>query len=184
MREDWGWFTPARETKIFRSTVRTGRASDSLQWISPATLPALSRRNWTQRHLSNDLAVTDRRCYRRPSTSLARLNRAQSRLRDRVSAAARRARRCALARTIGRDRRTTPEVQPASGSNLTFESRVGFPRRARRASLHDARWKIALRFVGHYSSSARSPGSRPQRAAETRLAGGDRAVDRRWCRHE
>ena len=71
-----------------------------------------------------------------------------------------------------------------SGSNLTFESRVGFPRRARRASLDDARWKIALRFVGQYSSSAQSPGSRPQRAAETRLAGGDRAIDRRWCRHE
>ena len=37
---------------------------------------------------------------------------AKSRLRDRVSAAARRARRCALVRTIGRDPLTTPEVQP------------------------------------------------------------------------
>ena len=39
-------------------------------------------------------------------------------------------------------------VFAASGSNLTFESREGFPRWARRASLRDARWKIALRFVG------------------------------------
>ena len=31
---------------------------------------------------------------------------------------------------------------------------------------------------------AQSPGSRPQCAAEARLAGGDRAVDRRWRRHE
>ena len=71
----------------------------------------------------------------------------------------------------------------ASGSNLTFESRVGFPQRVRCASLRDARWKIAFRFVRRYSS-AQSPGSRPQCAAEARLAGGDRAVDRRWRRHE
>jgi transposase len=35
----------------------------------------------------------------------------------------------------------------SSGSNLTFESGMGFPRRIGRASLRDARWKIALRFV-------------------------------------
>jgi hypothetical protein len=37
--------------------------------------------------------------------------------------------------------------------------------RARGANLRDARWKIALCVVGRYSS-AQSPGSRPQRAAE------------------
>ena len=58
----------------------------------------------------------------------------------------------------------------ASGSNLTFESRIGFPMRARRANLRDARWKIALRLVRRYSS-AQNPGSRPQHAAEARLAG-------------
>ncbi|MGC2783310.1 MAG: hypothetical protein WA397_05620, partial [Roseiarcus sp.] len=39
----------------------------------------------------------------------------------------------------------------ASGSNLTFESWLGFPMRARRASLRDARRKIPLRFVRRYS---------------------------------
>ncbi|MGC2784209.1 MAG: HNH endonuclease signature motif containing protein, partial [Roseiarcus sp.] len=38
-----------------------------------------------------------------------------------------------------------------SGSNLTFESWLGFPMRARRASLRDARRKIPLRFVRRYS---------------------------------
>ena len=57
-----------------------------------------------------------------------------------------------------------------SGSNLTFESWLGFPMRARRASLGDARRKIPLRFVRRYSP-AQSCGARPQRAAEARLAG-------------
>jgi hypothetical protein len=56
-----------------------------------------------------------------------------------------------------------------SGSNLTFESGIGFPRWIGRASLRDARWKIALRFVRRYSP-AQSCGARPQRAAEARLA--------------
>jgi len=63
----------------------------------------------------------------------------------------------------------------ASGLNLTFESLVGFQRRVRPAKLGDARWKIALRFVRRYSS-AQSPGSRSQRAAEAHLAGQDRAL--------
>ena len=58
----------------------------------------------------------------------------------------------------------------ASGSNLTFESWLEFPIRARRASLRDARRKIPLRLVRRYSS-AQSCGARPQRAAEARLAG-------------
>src|SRR4029077_1666165 len=58
----------------------------------------------------------------------------------------------------------------SSGSHLTFESRIGFPVRARRANLRDARWKIALRLVRRYSS-AQNPGSRPQHGAEARLAG-------------
>src|ERR1700722_14963986 len=57
-----------------------------------------------------------------------------------------------------------------SGSNLTFESWLGFPMRARRASLRDARRKIPLRFVRRYSP-AQSCGAGPQRAAEARLAG-------------
>ena len=47
MREDWGWFSPARETNISPARCARGASSDSLQWISPATLPALSGRNWT-----------------------------------------------------------------------------------------------------------------------------------------
>src|SRR5580700_11356914 len=58
----------------------------------------------------------------------------------------------------------------ASGSNLTLESRMGFLRRIGGASLRNARWKIALRFVRRYSS-AQGSGSRPQHAAEARLAG-------------
>jgi len=58
----------------------------------------------------------------------------------------------------------------ASGSKLTFESRMGFPARDGRANLRDARWKIALRFLRRYSS-AQSSGSRPQHAAEAGLAG-------------
>ena len=58
----------------------------------------------------------------------------------------------------------------ASGSNLTFESWLEFPIRARRASLRNARRKIALRLVRRYSS-AQGRGSRPQHAAEARLAG-------------
>src|SRR5271166_7031898 len=61
-------------------------------------------------------------------------------------------------------------VQRPSGSNLTFESWMGFPVRYGRASLRDARWKISLRFVRGYSS-AQSSGSRPQHGAEARLAG-------------
>jgi hypothetical protein len=57
-----------------------------------------------------------------------------------------------------------------SGSNLTLESRMGFLRRIGGASLRNARWKIALRFVRRYSS-AQGSGSRPQHAAEARLAG-------------
>jgi nucleoside phosphorylase len=56
-----------------------------------------------------------------------------------------------------------------SGSNLTFESWMGFPKRARRASLRDARRKIPLRFIRRYSP-AQGSNSRPQRAAEARLA--------------
>jgi hypothetical protein len=41
----------------------------------------------------------------------------------------------------------TRGTQRPSGSKLTFESRMGFPVRDGRASLRDARWKIALRFV-------------------------------------
>src|SRR5450432_3249239 len=39
-----------------------------------------------------------------------------------------------------------------SGSNLTFESRMGFPPGSRRASLRDARRKVPLRFVRRSSS--------------------------------
>src|SRR5271169_6224415 len=71
----------------------------------------------------------------------------------------------------------------ASGLNLTIESPLGFLRRIGRASLRDARWKIALPLVRRYPS-AQSSGSRRQHAAEARLARFDRAVDRRWRRHE
>ena len=51
------------------------------------------------------------------------------------------------------------------------------------ASLRDARRKIPLRLTDRYPS-AQMPRSRSKRASETRLAGGDRAADRRWRRHE
>ena len=70
----------------------------------------------------------------------------------------------------------------ASGSNQIFESWLGFPMRARRASLRDARRKIPLRLVRY--SPAQSCGARPEHAAEARLASCNRAVDRRGRRHE
>ena len=44
-------------------------------------------------------------------------------------------------------------VASASGSNLTFESLLGFPRFAACASLRDARRKIHHRFVGRSASA-------------------------------
>ena len=43
--------------------------------------------------------------------------------------------------------------QCLSGSNLTFESLLGFPRFAACASLRDARRKIHHRFVGRSASA-------------------------------
>jgi hypothetical protein len=51
-----------------------------------------------------------------------------------------------------------PPVKPPSGSNLTSESRKGFPALEGCASLRDARRKIALRFVRR-SWSAQKPSS-------------------------
>ena len=45
------------------------------------------------------------------------------------------------------------ETESASGSNLTFESLLGFPRFAACASLRDARRKIHHRFVGRSASA-------------------------------
>ena len=64
---------------------------------------------------------------------------------------------------------TARDIKTASGSNLTFESWLGFPMRARRASLRDAD-ETERDFPGRYSP-AQSCGARPQRAAEARLAG-------------
>ncbi len=49
-------------------------------------------------------------------------------------------------------------IRSPSGSNLTVESRMGFPLGFRRASLRDARRKIPFGFVCRYLS-AQSPGS-------------------------
>ena len=55
--------------------------------------------------------------------------------------------------------------------------------RVGRASLRDARRKIAIRFVRR-CRSAQIRRSRSQRPTEARLAGRNRAVDRRGRRHE
>ena len=55
-------------------------------------------------------------------------------------------------------RASSVRFDPTSGSNLTFESRMGFPLGFRRASLRDARRKIPFGLVRRYWS-AQSPGS-------------------------
>ena len=70
-----------------------------------------------------------------------------------------------------------------SGSNLTFESLLGFPRFAACASLRDARRKIHHRFVGR-SASAWKSHRRSQCRAEVRVASRDCSLHGRWGRHE
>ena len=70
-----------------------------------------------------------------------------------------------------------------SGSNLTFESRWGFPPDLRCASLAHAHWNNHHCFTRRPSPVAGS-GQGPQRSAEARMACRDRSPQRWWRGHK
>ena len=69
-----------------------------------------------------------------------------------------------------------PPGPSPSGSNLTFESLLGFPRFAACASLRDARRKIHHRFVGRSASACH--GLQPHRVRQFKLSNDPRFVDK------